>query len=290
MGIAPNAKTLVALGATLVIFASAPGLHTVTFAQQAGVAAAGIADSGTSHTPDILGFTLGMPGGEAEGKLGAFYADQKRDLYLKRFRLDPAQPDYLGFAAPSSYGLRDDEDNVVLMFSGTASANQLLYMTRDAVFPRDHRPTLAQTTTAIKNKYGEPSAANGSSLGYFYHDGALLKSNSALLKSNNCAAAANQAAVVRRPAQGGMYNDYLSQASAAASLAPPDCDAAVVFSLQIAQDSAGARAEQLDSLSAIAIAFRNLKIARAQDSAAFAKSQEHLQKGRNSAPSPPPRL
>lgn len=265
-----------ALCVTLVVVASVSGFPATTFAQQTATVE-------ETHVPDIVGFTLGMAGREAEDQLRAFYATQSRELYLKRFKLDPAKPTYLGFAAPSSYRVHDDEDSIVLMFSGSASHNQLLYMTRDAIFPPDRRPNVGQTTAAIKAKYGEPSLAPGSTLYYFFREGRLVK-------ANDCVAAADRAAAVRRPDQGGLFDEYLSQGTAAVAIAPSDCDTALIFSLRRGESVSGARSEQLSELSTAAIAFRNFRIARAQDAVTFGKSLEQPLTAGGSGPTPPPRL
>jgi hypothetical protein len=116
----------------IAVLGSAVGLGHSQSNQNSKSTLSGPSAAGLSAAPDILRFALGMTGRDAEARIRAFYSQQERQVLLKRSKLDPREPEFLAVAAPSTYGLRMDEDNLVLAFSGSASENRLFYITRDA--------------------------------------------------------------------------------------------------------------------------------------------------------------
>jgi hypothetical protein len=219
----------------------------------------------TDKLPEILKLELGMRGDRAELIFRDFYKKTRRELTLERSRLDPAQPTYLRFARPATFKLPDDDD-IVLLFSGTASDNRLLFMSREAIFSRGHRPDMAETVKEIKKKYGAPSAVVKGTLYYFFRAGEKLN------YSDGCVPAADRAAVVvPDPNIGGSYENYRTAAEAASRMAASFCDAAFVFKTQ-AEAIAAVPDGDLGRLLSVAIDFHNFNTATALDKAAFAKS------------------
>lgn len=222
-----------------------------TFGAALLIAAHGIADARDTYpigkgftddkTIDINGFFLGMSAAQARPLLERHYAAQKRKAAFANARMMNDEFTVFG------YGVVDNNnytyDNFAVAFSAPASGNQAVYIRRWAHYLPADRLDRSATIAALKQKFGEPSEQDATSLSYYFRNGRLMTASEA--KKSGCRVAGRSLTPLRTIGQQGdnpranSIYDSLRNAFAAIENNGGNCDVVIEVSWSFGFDRVG---------------------------------------------------
>lgn len=108
---------------------------------------------------DILGIMTGMSGEQAIAIATKHYAQQKRTMKVMVAKLPFNGQEFVSWMRPAdSWASSRPEDTLYLAMSSAANKNQVVYIKRHVVYPKDRPANYAETLAALKAKYGEPGS------------------------------------------------------------------------------------------------------------------------------------
>jgi hypothetical protein len=233
--------------------------YRMIVAVAAALSAAGLAQAQQTTLPvghgfpggkplDIAGIFFGMDGEKARPVLNRHYANQKGKPHFAMAKMPVSNEMFLRQSQGTYYAGDVNYDNMYVLFSGPASGNQVVYITREAQFLKDTRPSRAATLAAIKEKYGEPSNPDGNAMDFYFSKGKRLtdKEDADFRSCRDGGYGINHAG--QRAIGEDVRISHLRQAYQAMQNAKGQCDIYIRISLRDSYDTIGGRIVKNESV------------------------------------------